>query len=65
MVEATAVELSLDALRAFGERVYAYAGMPAADAETVVAIQLEADLRGVDTHGFQRLPISVPSVSLC
>ena len=59
MVEATAVELSLDALRAFGERVYAHAGMPAADAETVVSVQLEADLRGVDTHGFQRLPLYV------
>ena len=59
MVEATAVEFPLDALRAFGERVYAHAGVPAADAATVVAVQLEADLRGVDTHGYQRLPLYV------
>jgi len=52
----TAVELPLDRLRAFGERAYAYAGLSEEDARTVVAVQLEADLRGVDTHGFQRLP---------
>ena len=54
--DAEAIEVSLDRLRAFGERVYGYAGLSDADAQTVVAVQLEADLRGVDTHGFQRLP---------
>ena len=54
--EATVIEVSTDRLRAFGERVYQHAGLSPQDAETVVAVQLEADLRGVDTHGFQRLP---------
>jgi len=52
----TGAELALDALRAFGERAYQHAGLSVADARTVVDVQLEADLRGVDTHGFQRLP---------
>ena len=49
-------EVPIDALRSFGERVYRHAGMPEEDARTVVEVQLTADLRGVDTHGFQRLP---------
>jgi LDH2 family malate/lactate/ureidoglycolate dehydrogenase len=47
---------SLEVLRAFGHAAYAYAGVAAGDARVVVGLQLEADLRGVDTHGFQRLP---------
>jgi len=54
--QTTAIECSLERLRAFGERVYEHAGLSPADARTVVDVQLEADLRGVDTHGFQRLP---------
>jgi LDH2 family malate/lactate/ureidoglycolate dehydrogenase len=54
--EATAIEVSFDRLRDFGGRAYEHAGLSAEDARTVVAVQLEADLRGVDTHGFQRLP---------
>lgn len=53
---ATTVEVSLEQLRAFGEAVYRHAGLTDSDARTVVAVQLEADLRGVDTHGLQRLP---------
>ena len=49
-------ELSIEALREFGRRAYERAGMPPDDARVVVDVQLEADLRGVDTHGFQRLP---------
>lgn len=49
-------ELALDELRRFGERAYQLAGLSAEDARTVVQVQLAADLRGVDTHGFQRLP---------
>ncbi|HMC52848.1 MAG TPA: Ldh family oxidoreductase [Acidimicrobiales bacterium] len=52
----TAVELELGALRELGHSAYRRAGLSAADAETVVEVQLSADLRGVDTHGFQRLP---------
>lgn len=53
------VEVAIDRLRAFGERVYRDAGLSEADARTVVEVQLTADLRGVDTHGFQRLPLYV------
>ena len=49
-------QLPLDDLRRFGERMYLHAGLTRDDARTVVDVQLEADLRGVDTHGFQRLP---------
>jgi LDH2 family malate/lactate/ureidoglycolate dehydrogenase len=49
-------ELSIEALRSFGRRAYEQAGMPPDDARVVVDVQLEADLRGVDTHGLQRLP---------
>lgn len=54
--EAKTVDVSLAKLREFGERVYQQMGLSAEDASLVVDVQLEADLRGVDTHGFQRLP---------
>lgn len=44
------------ALEAFGAIIYEKAGMTADDAGIMTAIQLNADKRGVDTHGFQRLP---------
>ncbi len=47
---------NLAALEAFGAAIYEKAGMTAEDARTMTAIQLNADMRGVDTHGFQRLP---------
>ena len=50
------VELPLDALARLGRTAYVHAGMSDDDAALVVEVQLEADLRGVDTHGFQRLP---------
>lgn len=56
MTDQAPVELPLDGLRTFGRRVYEQLGVPAADAAVVVDVQLDADLRGVDTHGFQRLP---------
>lgn len=45
----------LEPLRVFGKAVYEASGVPPDDAEFTVEIQLTADLRGVDTHGFQRL----------
>lgn len=53
-------EISLEVLRGFGRRAYTYAGLTEADAATVVEVQLDADLRGVDTHGFQRLSWYLP-----
>ena len=56
MTQTVAVECSLERLRDFGRRVYERAGLSSENARTIVDVQLEADLRGVDTHGFQRLP---------
>jgi LDH2 family malate/lactate/ureidoglycolate dehydrogenase len=42
---------------AFIARALEAAGVPAADAETVAGLMVEADLRGSDTHGVIRLPI--------
>ncbi|NIS59267.1 MAG: hypothetical protein GTO13_00720 [Proteobacteria bacterium] len=38
-------------LRAFGEGVFKKAGVPLEDARTVAEILVEANLRGIDTHG--------------
>jgi LDH2 family malate/lactate/ureidoglycolate dehydrogenase len=44
-------------LAAFVRRAFEAAGLPAADAEQVAGLMVEADLRGSDTHGVIRLPI--------
>jgi L-2-hydroxycarboxylate dehydrogenase (NAD+) len=46
-------------LASFAERILVAAGIPAADAETVAQLMVEADLRGSDTHGVIRLPLYV------
>ena len=56
MADQDAVEIvPLAPLRDFGAAVYEACGVPSDDAAFTVEIQLSADLRGVDTHGFQRL----------
>lgn len=57
------MELAIDRLRAFGTEVYRRARVPAGDAATVTDVQLAADARGVDTHGFQRLPWYVEAIA--
>ena len=49
-------ELAIAALQQFGVAAYTAAGMSEVDAHVVVDAHLEADCRGVDTHGYQRLP---------
>ncbi len=49
-------DVTIEEARAFGERAYVATGMAPGDATTVVDNALWADLRGVDTHGLQRLP---------
>ena len=49
------VELSADAVHAFTVAAYTAAGMAPADATTMADNQLWSDLRGVDTHGVQRV----------
>src|SRR6202050_4765718 len=46
-------------LAAFITRAFVAAGLPAADAETIAGLMVEADLRGSDTHGVIRLPLYV------
>ena len=43
----------------FITRAFAAAGVPTADAQTLAALMVEADLRGSDTHGVIRLPLYV------
>ena len=47
------------ALVAFIGRAFVAAGLPEADAKTLAALMVEADLRGSDTHGVIRLPLYV------
>lgn len=49
-------QYALEDLRTFGLAMYSAAGMTEDDAAVVIDAQLEADCRGVDTHGYQRLP---------
>jgi LDH2 family malate/lactate/ureidoglycolate dehydrogenase len=49
------VELAVEAVHAFTVAAYTAAGMAPADATTMADNQLWADLRGVDTHGVQRV----------
>src|SRR5947209_4422826 len=44
-------------LTAFITRAFVAAGLPAADAEALAGLMVEADLRGSDTHGVIRLPL--------
>jgi LDH2 family malate/lactate/ureidoglycolate dehydrogenase len=53
MAEVTRV--SPEELRALIERVFAAAGAPAADAAIVAEVLVEADLRGVESHGSTRV----------
>ncbi|MEE8556683.1 MAG: Ldh family oxidoreductase [Myxococcota bacterium] len=45
----------VDRLRSWGVAIYVATGMAESDATTVIDNQLWSDLRGVDTHGFQRI----------
>ena len=53
--ESDAAELPIDGVRAFTAAAFTAAGMAPEDAETMAENFLWADLRGVDTHGVQRL----------
>lgn len=49
------IELEVEPARSFAEAAFRAAGMRAADAELIASNMLWADLRGVDTHGVQRV----------
>src|SRR3979490_663645 len=50
------VYVAPDAAHAFAKTLIASYGVPDAAAETVARCLVQADLRGVDTHGLMRLP---------
>jgi LDH2 family malate/lactate/ureidoglycolate dehydrogenase len=51
-----------NALRMLAQAVLAKVGVPSTDAELVAGTLVEADLRGVHTHGVMRLPIYVKRI---
>lgn len=51
-----------EALRAFTAQVFERLGVPPGDAALVAELLVDADLRGVDTHGVMRLPAYVRAV---
>lgn len=53
--ESVAVRVDPDDLRTFCERVFVEAGLSEADAATVADTLVDANLRGIDTHGVVRL----------
>ncbi|MFQ5880351.1 MAG: Ldh family oxidoreductase [Dehalococcoidia bacterium] len=57
MAEETIVRA--EALRRFTAQVFEGLGLPAQDAELVAEMLVDADLRGVDTHGVMRIPAYV------
>lgn len=50
------VRVAWEDLRAFTQKVFIKAGLPADDAETVADVLVWANLRGVDSHGVLRIP---------
>lgn len=52
---ADVTRVSPERLRRFIEQVFTAAGAPAADAATVAEVLVEADLRGVESHGSTRV----------
>lgn len=54
------VLVSFEELREIGIGALEAVGVPRADAETTVEVLLYADLRGVDSHGIQRLLMYMP-----
>jgi LDH2 family malate/lactate/ureidoglycolate dehydrogenase len=55
----TANGVDVDAVRAFVARAAEHAGLPAQDVPLFVESLVEADLRGIDTHGIVRVPAYV------
>ena len=56
------ISLSYDDLFEIGVKAFEAVGVPLEDARTAVEVLLRADLRGVDTHGVQRLLLYIPRI---
>ena len=57
MAEATQILMDADELRSTVAQILAARGMSEADAATLAEVIVWADLRGVSSHGVQRLPM--------
>src|SRR5437762_2351936 len=56
MIDTSARRFDAASLRAFVTRIFETVGMPAADANTVAELMVNADLGGAEGHGIFRLP---------
>jgi LDH2 family malate/lactate/ureidoglycolate dehydrogenase len=56
--------IAADTLRPFIAQVFTAAGAPAEDAATVAEVLVEADLRGVESHGSTRVAGYVSMIRL-
>jgi len=61
---ARAIVVRAERLRAFAARLFAGLGVPEPDAETVAEVLVEADLRGVESHGTTRVAGYVSMIRL-
>lgn len=64
MAEIDEIMVTADAARAFCERALTTASVPAEDARLVAGSLVEADLRGVSSHGIQIVPRYVRALGL-
>lgn len=53
-----------DELRRYGSAILSAAGLPESDANVVAASLVDANLRGIDSHGVARIPIYVERLRL-
>ncbi len=51
-----------EALQSFTKAIFSRMGLPEEDAETEAEVLVWANLRGVDSHGVQRIPLYVSSI---
>jgi len=56
------VLVNWEALQAFTKAIFARAGLPEKDAATEAEVLVWANLRGVDSHGVQRIPLYINSI---
>jgi LDH2 family malate/lactate/ureidoglycolate dehydrogenase len=61
-LEISKVTVPYDELSEIGVKALELVGVPTEDAKTTVEILLYADLRGIETHGIQRLLMYIPRI---
>ncbi|ALC91582.1 hypothetical protein AM500_18670 [Bacillus sp. FJAT-18017] len=56
------MEFQISSLRKFSNRILVKAGVPKQEAELITATMIEADARGIHSHGLMRLPIYIERI---